>query len=119
MGILDFAVGYANICCLHGACCYACANAARIQFSQFMPLSNFNAPRHARGTREQLRITMPKMKTHKGAQKRFRVTKNGKLLRRKQGGNHLRRKKRKVSEYRHKITSKNGSQIKLIKSLIN
>ena len=56
---------------------------------------------------------MPKMKTHKGAQKRFRVTKNGKLLRRKQGGNHLRRKKRKVSDYRHKITSTNGSQIKI------
>jgi large subunit ribosomal protein L35 len=68
---------------------------------------------------EKLRRSMPKMKTHKGAQKRFRVTKNGKLMRKKQGGNHLRRKKRKVSDYRHKITSTNGSQIKLIKSLIN
>ncbi len=62
---------------------------------------------------------MPKMKSHKGAQKRFRVTKNGKLLRRKQGGNHLRRKKRKVSEYRHKITSKNTKQARLIKALVS
>ncbi len=61
---------------------------------------------------------MPKMKSHKGAQKRFRVTKNGKLLRRKQGGNHLRRKKRKVSEYRHKITSETSSQVRLVKKLV-
>lgn len=61
---------------------------------------------------------MPKMKSHKGAQKRFRVTKNGKLLRRKMGGNHLRRKKRKVSEFRHKITSETNSQAKLIKKLV-
>jgi large subunit ribosomal protein L35 len=38
---------------------------------------------------------MPKMKTHKGAAKRFKVTGKGKLLRRKQGGTHLRRKKSK------------------------
>jgi large subunit ribosomal protein L35 len=38
---------------------------------------------------------MPKMKTHKGAAKRFKVTGNGKLRRRKQGGTHLRRKKSK------------------------
>lgn len=38
---------------------------------------------------------MPKMKTHKGAAKRFKVTGSGRLLRRKQGGNHLRRKKTK------------------------
>ncbi|MCY4117271.1 MAG: 50S ribosomal protein L35 [Caldilineaceae bacterium] len=70
------------------------------------------------GAREQPGRTMPKMKSHKGAQKRFRVTKNGKLMRRKQGGNHLRRKKRKVSEYRQKITSKNTGQAKLIKSMV-
>ena len=62
---------------------------------------------------------MPKMKSHKGAQKRFRVTKNGKLLRRKQGGNHLRRKKRKVSDYRKKIISKNTAQARLIKSMLS
>jgi large subunit ribosomal protein L35 len=38
---------------------------------------------------------MPKMKTHKGAAKRFKVTGKGKLRRRKQGGTHLRRKKSK------------------------
>ncbi|MDE0196605.1 MAG: 50S ribosomal protein L35 [Caldilineaceae bacterium SB0668_bin_21] len=62
---------------------------------------------------------MPKMKSHKGAQKRFRVTKNGKLLRRKQGGNHLRRKKRKVSDYRHKITSPNKGQAVAAKKLVS
>lgn len=36
---------------------------------------------------------MPKLKTHKGAQARFRITGSGKILRAKQGGNHLRRKK--------------------------
>jgi large subunit ribosomal protein L35 len=38
---------------------------------------------------------MPKMKTHKGAAKRFKITGQGKLRRRKQGGQHLRRKKSK------------------------
>jgi large subunit ribosomal protein L35 len=32
---------------------------------------------------------MPKMKTHKGAKKRFRVSANGKLLRKKAGKRHL------------------------------
>ena len=36
---------------------------------------------------------MPKLKTHKGAQKRFYVTGSGKLLRRKGHASHLRRKK--------------------------
>ncbi len=36
---------------------------------------------------------MPKMKTHKGAAARFRITKNGKVIRRTQGGGHLRRNK--------------------------
>ena len=62
---------------------------------------------------------MPKMKTHKGAQKRFRVTKNGKLMRKKQGGNHLRRKKRKVSDYRHKITSKNTAQARMVREMLS
>ena len=38
---------------------------------------------------------MPKMKTHKGTAKRFRVTKSGKILRTKGGKSHLRRKKSK------------------------
>jgi large subunit ribosomal protein L35 len=32
---------------------------------------------------------MPKMKTHRGAAKRFRVTGTGKVLRRKGTGNHM------------------------------
>ena len=32
---------------------------------------------------------MPKMKTHSGAKKRFRVTGTGKLMRRRAGRNHL------------------------------
>ena len=36
---------------------------------------------------------MPKMKTHKGAAKRFRVSGAGKLLRMKRHSSHLRRKK--------------------------
>lgn len=38
---------------------------------------------------------MPKMKTHKGAAKRFKITGTGTIRRRKQGGSHLRRKKTK------------------------
>jgi large subunit ribosomal protein L35 len=36
---------------------------------------------------------MPKLKTHKGAQRRFRITGTGKLLRTKGGKSHLRRRK--------------------------
>ncbi|TET41508.1 MAG: 50S ribosomal protein L35 [Dehalococcoidia bacterium] len=36
---------------------------------------------------------MPKIKTHKGAKKRFHVTGSGKLMRAKCGKSHLRRKK--------------------------
>ncbi len=36
---------------------------------------------------------MPKLKTHKGAKSRFRVTGSGKLMRTKIGKSHLRRKK--------------------------
>ncbi|MBE9515105.1 MAG: 50S ribosomal protein L35 [Chloroflexi bacterium] len=36
---------------------------------------------------------MPKLKTHKGADRRFHVTGSGKLMRTKCGKSHLRRKK--------------------------
>jgi large subunit ribosomal protein L35 len=36
---------------------------------------------------------MPKLKTHKGAKGRFKITGSGKLLRTKCGKSHLRRKK--------------------------
>lgn len=60
---------------------------------------------------------MPKMKTHKGAAKRFRVTKNGKLMRMKQGRNHLRRRKRRTSDYSKSISSNNQTAVKLVKAL--
>jgi large subunit ribosomal protein L35 len=37
---------------------------------------------------------MPKMKTHRGAAKRFRITRTGKVLHRKATGNHFLTKKR-------------------------
>jgi large subunit ribosomal protein L35 len=36
---------------------------------------------------------MPKMKTHRSAAKRFRITRNGKVLHRKATGNHMLTKK--------------------------
>jgi large subunit ribosomal protein L35 len=36
---------------------------------------------------------MPKMKSHRGAAKRFKVTNNGKVIRRKAGMNHILEKK--------------------------
>lgn len=36
---------------------------------------------------------MPKMKTHSGAKKRFKVTGSGKIVRRKRGLNHMLEKK--------------------------
>ncbi|MEI7591747.1 MAG: 50S ribosomal protein L35 [Actinomycetes bacterium] len=36
---------------------------------------------------------MPKMKTHRGAAKRFKVTGTGKIMRRKAGMNHILEKK--------------------------
>jgi large subunit ribosomal protein L35 len=38
---------------------------------------------------------MPKIKTHKATAKRFRITRRGKVRRRKQGSGHNRRKKAK------------------------
>jgi large subunit ribosomal protein L35 len=62
---------------------------------------------------------MPKLKTHKGAAKRFRLTKNGKLLRMKIGGSHLRRKKRSSlnSDFRHVVTSESKATIKMVKAI--
>ncbi|MDD5313414.1 MAG: 50S ribosomal protein L35 [Dehalococcoidia bacterium] len=37
---------------------------------------------------------MPKMKTHKGAQKRFHITGGGKIMRVKVGKSHFRRRKK-------------------------
>ncbi|MBX3054082.1 MAG: 50S ribosomal protein L35 [Caldilineaceae bacterium] len=62
---------------------------------------------------------MPKMKSHKGTQKRLRLTKNGKVMRMKQGGSHLRRRKRRTDEYSHPISSTNKKMVSLIKMGVN
>lgn len=41
---------------------------------------------------------MPKLKTHKGAQRRFHVTSTGKVMHRKGAISHLRRRKRKSAK---------------------
>lgn len=62
---------------------------------------------------------MPKMKTHKGAKARFHVTGTGKILRRRIGSSHLRRKKpKKVRRtYASKIPM-SGADKQRIKRLI-
>ncbi len=63
---------------------------------------------------------MPKIKTHKGARKRFRLTRKGKVMRMKQGRGHLRRKKNssKISDFRHAVPSSEKSLIKLVKRVV-
>lgn len=60
---------------------------------------------------------MPKMKTHKGAAKRFRLTKNGKIMRMRAGRSHLRRKKNSStnSDLRHAVPSTVKANVKLVK----
>ena len=62
---------------------------------------------------------MPKLKTHKGAKARFKVTSTGKLLRRKRMLSHLRRKKpAKVRRlFDHKLAVEKAD-IKRIKRLL-
>lgn len=59
---------------------------------------------------------MPKLKTHSGTKDRVRITKNGKVLRRKASGNHFLQKK---SERRKRtyagMTSVGGASVKNIK----
>lgn len=59
---------------------------------------------------------MPKMKTHKGASKRFRLTKRGKVMRMKAGRSHLRRNKRQnvISDLRKAQPSTVKSHVKLV-----
>jgi large subunit ribosomal protein L35 len=59
---------------------------------------------------------MPKQKTHKGTAKRFRLTKNNKVMRMKAGRSHLRRKKRSSlnSDFRHAVSSSEKSTVKLV-----
>ncbi|MCD6358590.1 MAG: 50S ribosomal protein L35 [Dehalococcoidia bacterium] len=62
---------------------------------------------------------MPKLKTHKGAQRRFHITGTGKILRTKGGKSHLRRKK--PSRVRHqydKLLAVDGSERQRVKKLL-
>jgi large subunit ribosomal protein L35 len=62
---------------------------------------------------------MPKLKTHKGTAKRFRLTKNGKVMRMKPGRSHLRRNKKSSlnSDFRHSVSSTVKSHVKLVKAV--
>jgi large subunit ribosomal protein L35 len=62
---------------------------------------------------------MPKLKTHKGTAKRFRLTKNGKVMRMKAGRSHLRRKKGQSlnSDFRHSVPSSVKAIVKKIKTV--
>jgi len=62
---------------------------------------------------------MPKMKTHKATAKRFRITKNGKLMHMKTGRTHLRRRKdaSKKSDFRHAVSTPAKGLLKRVKTL--
>lgn len=63
---------------------------------------------------------MPKLKTHKGAAKRFRLTKKGKVMRMKAGRSHLRRNKRQnvISDLRKSQPSTVKSHVKLVVTVV-
>ncbi|MDE2764821.1 MAG: 50S ribosomal protein L35 [Chloroflexota bacterium] len=62
---------------------------------------------------------MPKIKTHKGAARRFRATGSGKLVRMKRGSSHLRRKKPRAVRRLYKDTqSISPSQKRRVRALL-
>lgn len=62
---------------------------------------------------------MPKLKTHKGAQKRFSVTGSGKIMRTKVGKSHLRINKPKRAKGQYdEMQQLNRADTKRIKRLI-
>jgi large subunit ribosomal protein L35 len=62
---------------------------------------------------------MPKLKTHKGAAKRLRLSKGGKVMRMKAGHNHFRSKNASNlnSDLRHPVSSTIKSIVKLVKTV--
>lgn len=59
---------------------------------------------------------MPKLKTHSGTKKRFKITKTGKVLRRRATGNHLLQKKSASRKRRFAGTETiSGKQVKNLK----
>jgi large subunit ribosomal protein L35 len=61
---------------------------------------------------------MPKMKTHRGAAKRFRVTATGKVMRRKASGNHMLIKKTSSRKRRVSGMAEVGPEAKNIRRLL-
>jgi large subunit ribosomal protein L35 len=61
---------------------------------------------------------MPKMKTHRGAAKRFRVTVTGKVMRRKATGNHMLIKKTSSRKRRISRPAEVGAEKQAVKRLI-
>jgi len=63
---------------------------------------------------------MPKQKTHSGASKRFRVTKTGKLMRRKGGAGHLMTSKSgKRRRHLKGVTKVSGKKSKTIRQMLS
>jgi large subunit ribosomal protein L35 len=61
---------------------------------------------------------MPKQKTHRGAAKRFRITRTGKVLHRKATGNHFLRKRRSGSRRRVEGMAEVKGEAKTLKRLL-
>jgi large subunit ribosomal protein L35 len=61
---------------------------------------------------------MPKMKTHRGAAKRFRLTGTGKVMRPKGSGNHFLIKKTSARKRRVSGMAEVGPEAKTIKRLL-
>jgi large subunit ribosomal protein L35 len=62
---------------------------------------------------------MPKMKSHRGACKRFKTTASGKIKRERMNGSHnLEKKNRKRSRRLHQATLLEGTKAKQIKRMI-
>jgi large subunit ribosomal protein L35 len=61
---------------------------------------------------------MPKMKTHRGAAKRFRVTGTGKVMRRKATGNHMLIKKSGSRKRRITGMTEVGPEKKVVRRLL-
>jgi large subunit ribosomal protein L35 len=61
---------------------------------------------------------MPKMKSHRGVAKRFRVTRTGKVMRRKATGNHFLMKKTGGRKRRISGMAQVGPEAKTVKRLL-
>lgn len=62
---------------------------------------------------------MPKLKSHSGSKKRFKISKNGKVLHKRAGARHLLQgMSSSRSRYLRRATSLNNVQAKVIKRLL-